>query len=142
MAQAQELTEDQRQVLWEQFVREHGKAQEAYDTSVRALAGAALAVTVSLGVALKTLPDTGRWAAGLFLGALLANLVSYVFVQLDMRARMDALRQSAPTYKGAERSRWTTATWLANVAAGLALLAGGVLLVVFIAQSTGEGVIK
>jgi uncharacterized membrane protein HdeD (DUF308 family) len=136
MAETQELTAEQRAKLWEQFVVEHGKAQEAYDASVRALAGAGLAVTVSLGVALKELPATGVWAAALFLGALLLNLGSYVSVQLDMRERLGALRKHGATYEGAERSRWTRWTWLANVAAGVALLVAGVFLVAFIARST------
>jgi hypothetical protein len=135
MAETQELTAAQREKLWEQFVEEHGKAQEAYDTSLRALAGAGLAVTVSLGVALRELPTSGFWAAALFLIALLLNLGSYVSVQLDMRARMGALRVNPTSYQGAERSGWTTLTWLANVGAGLALVAGGLLLLKFIAGS-------
>lgn len=135
MAETQELTTPQREKLWEQFVAEHGKAQEAYDSSVRALAGAGLGITVSLAVALKELPSSGSWAAGLFLAALVLNLGSYVFVQLDMRARLRALRENPTSYRGAERSRWTTLTWLANVAAGLTLLSGGALLIRFITGS-------
>ena len=135
MAETTDLTPEQRQKLWEQFVTEHGKAQEDFDTSLRTLAGVGLAVTVSLATALKTMPNTGLWAAGLFLGSLLLNLGSYVFVQLDMRARMGALTANPTQYKGAERSSWTTGTWLMNVGAGLTLLAGGIMLVIFIARS-------
>jgi hypothetical protein len=135
MGDEQALTAEQREKLWEQFVREHGNAQEAYDSSLRTLAGAGLGLTVSLGVALEELPSSGSWAAALFLVALLLNLGSYVSVQLDMRARLGALREHPAGYRGAERSRWTTLTWLANVAGGLALLAGGLLLLAFIAGS-------
>ena len=128
----QALTKEQRVALWEQFVTEHGKAQEDFDSSLRTLAGAGLAITVSLATALKALPDTGLAAAALFLASLLVNVGSYVFVQLDMRTRMNALKVSPAEYQGAERSVWTTWTWLMNVAAGVTLLAGGVLLVVFI----------
>lgn len=129
------LTDDQRKTLWEQFVAEHGKAQEAFDSSLRTLAGAGLALTVSLATALKALPKVGVAAAALFLVSLLVNVSSYVSVQLDMRARMGRLKLSGATYEGAERSRWTTVTWLMNVAAGIALLAGGALLLVFISRS-------
>jgi hypothetical protein len=135
MSETTALTPEQREKLWEQFVQEHGKAQEDFDSSLRTLAGAGLAVTVSLATALRTMPHTGLWAAGLFLGSLFLNLGSYVFVQLDMRARMGSLRKSPTSYAGAERSKWTTWTWLMNVGAGVALLAGGVLLVIFIARS-------
>lgn len=136
MAEPQALTDDQRKTLWEQFVDEHGKAQEAFDSSLRALAGAGLALTVSLATALKTLPDAGIAAAVLFLTSLLVNVLSYVSAQLDMRLRMKRLKASGATYDGAERSGWTTVTWLMNVGAGAALLAGGVLLVIFISRAT------
>lgn len=130
------LTGEQRKTLWEQFVTEHGKAQEAFDSSLRALAGAGLALTVSLATALKTLPKPGVAAAAVFLASLLLNLGSYVSAQLDMRERMRLLKLTGATYEGAERSNWTTATWLMNVAAGVALLAGGVLLVIYISRAT------
>lgn len=129
----QALTNEQRKALWEQFVTEHGKAQEAFDSSLRGLAGAGLALTVSLATALKTFPEVGVWAAGLFLASLLVNVLSYVSAQLDMGRRLKKLKENA-TYEGAERSFWTTVTWLMNVAAGLTLLAGGVLLVIYISR--------
>ena len=135
MAETQELTAEQRAKLWEQFVAEHGIAQETYDASLRTLAGAGLGITVSLGAALNELAGSGLAAAGVFLVALLLNLGSYVFVQLDMRARMDALRRNPTAYEGAEKSGWTRWTWRMNVAAGIGLLAGGVLLVVFVGRN-------
>jgi hypothetical protein len=135
MAETRELTEEQRKALWEQFVTEHGKAQETFDSSLRTLAGAGLGITVSLATALKTMPSSGRWAAGLFLASLLVNLGSYVSAQLDMRTRMETLKKNVATYEGAEHSAWTTVTWVMNVAAGLALLAGGILLVIFISTT-------
>jgi hypothetical protein len=55
---------------------------------------------------------------------------------LDMRARMRALEEHPYEYEGAERSRWTTWTWVANVLGGVCLLAGGSLLITFITEST------
>lgn len=130
----EELTEEQRKALWEQFVAAHGKAQEVFDSSLRGLAGAGLALTVSLATALKVMPKVGIAAAAAFLASLLVNLGSYVSAQLDMKARLNKLKVSGYTYAGAERSAWTTVTWAMNVAAGVALLAGGVLLVVFISK--------
>jgi hypothetical protein len=134
MGDDQNLTPEQREKLWEQFVAEHGNAEEAYDSSLRTLAGAGLGITVSLAVALKELPGSGFAAAVFFLVALLLNFGSYVFVRRDMRARMDALRRR-PTYKAAEKSRWTAWTSRMNAAAGLALLVGGALLLAFIDRS-------
>ena len=135
MSEPQELTSDQRKALWEQFVAEHGKAQETFDSSLRTLAGAGLALTVSLATALKTLPHIGVVAAALFLASLLVNLISYVSAQLDMRKRLKRLKVSGATYEGAERSLWTTVTWAMNVAAGASLFAGGIVLVIFISRT-------
>lgn len=134
MTDVSRLEDEQRKALWEQFVAEHGKAQETFDSSLRTLAGAGLALTVSLATALRTLPEVGVAAAALFLASLLVNLGSYVFAQLDMNARMSRLRSSGATYEGTERTAWTTVTWLMNVGAGLTLLAGGILLVIFISR--------
>jgi hypothetical protein len=116
-------------------VTEHGKAQETFDSSLRTLAGAGLGITVSLATALKAMLASGVWAAALFLGSLFLTLGSYVFAQLDMRARMDCLTKNPTSYKGVERSDWTTCTWRTNAGAGATLLACGVLLVLFISRS-------
>jgi hypothetical protein len=131
------LSPKDRERLWKQFVVEHGKAQEAYDSAMLKLGAAGLALTVSLATALKVIGWSGETAAILFLVSLAVSVFSYVCVQLDMRARLDALRENAE-YEGAERTRWTTATWLCNLAAGVALLAGAALLAVFIITSVKE----
>ncbi|MFN2470575.1 MAG: hypothetical protein ABR583_06225 [Gaiellaceae bacterium] len=128
------LTPQQREEIWKQFVEEHAKAQEAFDSSVLKLGAGGVAVTVSLATALKTLGWSGGTAAVLFLVCLGAAVLSYVFVQLDMRARLDALRANTD-YEGTERTHWTTATWVCNVAAGVLLLAGATFLAIFIATS-------
>lgn len=128
------LTPKQREELWKQFVEEHAKAQEAFDSSVLKLGAGGVAVTVSLATALETLGWSGGTAVVLFLACLGAAVLSYVFVQLDMRARLAALRAKTD-YEGAERTGWTTATWLCNVGAGVLLLAGAVFLAIFIATT-------
>jgi len=129
------LTPEQREKLWEQFVTEHGNAEEAYDSSLRTLAGAGLAITVSLAVALKDLPSSGVVAAALFLVALLLNLCSYFLARRDMQERLEALKGNNPTYEDAERSRWTKWTERTNAAGGVVLLIGGGSLLTFITRS-------
>lgn len=131
---ARKLSPKDRQTLWEQFVEEHGRAQEAFDSSVMKLGAAGVGITVSLATALKTVGWSGGAAVILFLSSLSATLISYVFVQRDMQARLDALEVHAE-YEGADRTGWTTATWLCNVAAGVLLLAGSTLLAIFVTTS-------
>jgi hypothetical protein len=126
-----DLTPEDRKTLWEQFVIEHRKAYEELDASVRTLAAAGVAVTVSLATALKTLSPAGVWAVGLFLASLGFNLLSFVGVTLDMRARLTALKENTG-YVGGERSSWTPWISVANVLGGAALIGGGALLLVFI----------
>jgi hypothetical protein len=125
------IPESDRRILWEQFVVEHRKAYETLDSSVRTLSAGGIAVTVSLATALKTLSPPGRWAVGLFLTCLGLNLLSFVGVTLDMRARLTALKTNTG-YEGAERSGWTPWISVTNVLACAALIAGGALLLVFI----------
>jgi hypothetical protein len=56
----QDLTEEQLQTLWEQTVQVLAEEQKAYDSTVRTLAAGAVAVTVSLATALKTMPAAGK----------------------------------------------------------------------------------
>ena len=80
------LSEDERRILWEQYVDTYVKAQETFDASVRTLAAPGVAVTVTLATALDHLDAAGKWAAGFFLVSLGYNLVSYATAQKDMRA--------------------------------------------------------
>jgi hypothetical protein len=127
------LTQEQRQTLWEQFVEVHAKSQEAYDSSIRALASAGVAVTVSLGAALEAFGSSGVAAAVGFLVSLLFNLLSYVTAQLDMRDRLRDLR--AGRVAGIEGNWWTKATHVLNALAGIAFLVGGALLALFVAST-------
>jgi hypothetical protein len=131
---ANSLTEEQRQTLWEQFVQVYGEEQKAYDSSVRALSAAGVAVTVSLATALRDMPATGTLAVVLFLVSLGINLASYVTSQLDMRARLACLRSGRE--EGVEGNNWTIATTILNGIAGLAFIAGGVSLAFFVSRST------
>ena len=128
------LTPEDRRTLWEQFVEVYAHSQESYDSSIRGLAAGAVAVTVSLATALQALSTWGVAAVTAFLASLGLNLASYVTAQLDMRARLDSLR--AGREDGTEGNRWTKATTGLNVIAGLTLIAGGVLLAIFVAKAS------
>jgi hypothetical protein len=128
-----ELTDEQRQTLWEQFVEVHADEQKAFDNSVRTLAAAGIAVTVTLATALKAMPTIGQFAVGFFVGSLGLNLASHVTSQFDMRARVASLRKGL--HEGYEGNRWTIATSGCNLAAGAAFIAASVLLAVFIGTS-------
>jgi hypothetical protein len=68
----------------------------------------------------------------LFLGSLGLNLLSYQTSQRDMRSRQDGIIERTNPLQA---NRWGTATNRLNELAGLALLAGGVLLAVFVWRS-------
>jgi hypothetical protein len=129
-----ELSEEDRRIVWEQFVEVYAHSQEAYDSSIRTLASAGVGVTVSLGTALDVFPGRGIAAVSAFLGSLVFNLLSYTTAQLDMRARLDCLRERP--YVGIEGNRWTKATKVLNCLAGAAFIAGGALLAAFVASAT------
>jgi hypothetical protein len=128
------LTPEERGTLWEQFIAAHEKSEEAYDTSIRTLASAGVGVTASLGVALGEFGLVGVAAASAFLGSLVFNLISYVTAQFDLRKRLADLRIGHD--EGIEGNRWTTATKLLNALAGLAFIAGGALLALFVTSTT------
>jgi hypothetical protein len=131
---SEELTEDDRRLLWAQFVEVYTHAQESYDTSIRALASAGVGVTASLGATLHKFPSEGIAAVAVFLSSLTLNLLSYGTAQFDMRARLRSL--GSRTYEGAEGNRWTSATSILNFAAGAAFVAGGLLLALFVSAAT------
>ena len=128
-----ELSNEDRRIVWEQFVEVYARSQEAFDTSARTLAAGSVAVTVSLGTALDDLSGCGIAAVTVFLGALAANLLSYVTAQLDMRRRLGGLRDDE---QGAELGNaWTVATHVLNAVSGTALVIGGILLATFVASA-------
>jgi hypothetical protein len=133
-----ELTEDERRILWEQFVETYTDSQETFDASTRTLAAAGVAVAVTLGTALK---DFGWWGIGavlLFLVSLGANLVSYATAQKDMSTRLVYLQADEGEEVDGDEwgNRWTKRTTWLNVAAGVTLLLGGVLLAGFVWTAT------
>jgi hypothetical protein len=130
-----ELTDDERRILWEQYVDTYVESQRTYDSSVRTLAAAGVAVTVSLATALDQFGTPGKRAAAFFLASLLFNLISYATAQRDMSGRLDSL--SRRDDEGAlEGNRWTKLTHVLNFLAGAALIAAGVYLSKFVAKAT------
>lgn len=128
-----ELSEGERTALWEQFAGVYERSQESYDSSVRTLAASGVVVTVSLATALGTLEQAGLAATILFLTSLALNLGSYSSALLDMRARLNCLRVGRA--EGIYGNRWSSCTTALNILAGVALIFGGVLLSVFVADN-------
>ncbi len=128
------LTDEQRQTLVEQFADAFASSQESYDVSIRTLASAGVAVTVSLGVALEVFGRPGVGAVGCFLASLLLNLMSYWTAMGDTYRRlMEARGAPEPDVE------WNGLTWVThalNAVAGVALLTGGAMLAWFVASST------
>lgn len=129
----QVLSEDERRTLWEQFTEVHAESQEAFDTSVRTLAAAGVAVTVSLATALKGLDGTGTAAVAAFVVSLSLNLLSFLTAQLDVRGRLASLRRGEAA--GVDGNAWTVVTTILNLGAGAALILGAVLLTLFVADA-------
>lgn len=125
-----ELSEADRRTLWEQFSEVHKKSQESYDSSVRAFAAGGTGITVSLATALHALAGSGLAAISLFLASLTFNFISHVSAQFDMRSRVASLRTDR--LEGVEGNRWTTTTTALNWMAGAALIAGAILLAIFV----------
>ena len=126
-----ELTTEERAAVWKQIVEARDKAQETYDSSIRTLAAAGIAVTVSVATALGSMPLSGKLAVTAFVASLIANLASYVTEQLDYQARLSALRTSA-AYEAAEGRRWMTITTWLNAIAGVLFVLAAALLAVFV----------
>ena len=127
-------TPEQLQTLWEQYVEVYADEQKSFDSTVRAFSGAGVAVTVSIATALKVFPTAAKLAVGLFLISLAANLVSFGSSQRDVKTRLDCIRDKK--LGGLEGNRWTkTTSWL-NILAGIAFIAGGAVLAVFVGWST------
>jgi hypothetical protein len=129
----QGLSEADRRIVWEQFVDVYAHSQESFDSSIRTLAAGGVAVTVSIAAAFEELGTAGLVAVFLFLISLSFNLGSHATEQLDMRARLDCLRERRADR--IEGNGWTTTTTVLNVLAGAALVAGGVLLATFAASA-------
>lgn len=129
-----ELTAEERQKLWEQFVEVYAESQDSFDTSVRTLAAAGIAVAASLAAALHGFNTWGVASVVLFVVSLTLNLASFLTTQFDMRARLRCIREGE--YDGIEGNRWTAVTTGANLSAGTALIAGAALLATFVAISS------
>jgi hypothetical protein len=128
------LREEDRRILWEQFVEVYAHSHKSYDDAVRALAAAGVALTVSLATALHHFATSGLVAVIFFLVSLGLNLASFGTAQADMKTRIACLR--ARKTDGIEGNRWTTVTTALNGAAGAGVLTGSVLLAVYIAHAT------
>jgi hypothetical protein len=132
------VSDEQRQILWEQFVDTYVDSQESYDTSVRALAAAGVGITVTLGTALKHLEGAGLVAVLLFLASLAANLLSYVTAQRDMLERLVFLQdeEARADDKRAWGNQWTKWTGGLNTIAGTFVVLGGFFLAWFVWTTT------
>lgn len=119
-------TPEQLQTLWEQYVEVYADEQKSFDSTVRTLSGAGIAVTVSIATALKVFPTAAKVAVGCFLVSLAANLVSFGTSQRDMRTRLDCIRDKQ--FGDLEGNGWTRVTFGLNVVAGIGFVAGGALL--------------
>jgi len=100
---ATSLTEQERQILRDQYIDAYDSSQRAYDVTVRTLAAAGIAVTASLGTASDGLGRLGGAAIACFVASLAANVASYVTAQNDMKAQirdLDAQRVLWPSGTG------------------------------------------
>lgn len=133
---ANDLTDDEQKVLIDQFEQAYSRSQTEYDTSVRTIAAASVAVTASLAAALKEAGWSGTLAVALSLGSLAANLASYWTVQFDTAARIKSVW--ARDRAGAFGGRWRKTTTFLNATTGILLLCAGVCLVVFVSSSASD----
>ena len=124
------LAEEDRRRLWEQFVAVHSETQRTFDASVRTLAAGGVVTTASLGTALHGFTHNAVLAVAFFLGSLFANVFSYWTAQMDMNTRLEGLANERSD--GVDGNGWTLATTILNVLQGLAVVAAGVFLSLFI----------
>lgn len=130
----EQLSDQDRQTLREQFVDAHAHAEESFDDSVRTLAAGGVGVTVSLATALHEFSGWTIGAVALFLISLASNLFSFETQRSDVDQRIRVLEGGG--VDGIEGNRWTRVTRTLNLSAGVGLLAGGVVLAVFVGTST------
>ncbi len=128
------LTAEEADALWDQYSDAFGVAQESYDSSIRTISAAGVAVTATMAAAFDAATRTVALAVVCFLTALVLNLLSYGSEQRDIGSRMRAVRRL--DRGGAYGNGWVTTTVTLNVLAGVAILAGGICLAVFVFQST------
>lgn len=116
------LTDDEVARLWPEFNEAHSESQRTFDTSVRTLAAAGIAVSATLAGAFGALGWSGDIAVCAFVTSLLLNLSSYGSAQIDMIRRLEAVvRRDRP---GTFGSRWTPVTTALNTGSGIALFVG------------------
>lgn len=123
MKPALPLTDEEQLVLRKQFGDSYVQAQETYDSSVRALAAAGVAVTVTIGTAIEDFTGAAVVAVLLFLVSLASNLVSFATAQRDLRLRLEAVwKRDRRAVMGNAWTKWTARL---NFLAGLTLVLGG-----------------
>jgi len=127
------LTDEEQRGLRKQFGDAYVKAQETFDSSVRALAAGGVGVTVTLATALEDFPSAGVIAVLLFLLSLASNFVSFATAQRDVRLRIQAVW--ARDRRAVFGNAWATATLILNTTAGATLIAGGGFLAYFVAST-------
>lgn len=128
------LSREDRAALWRQYAQVHATVQNTFDSSVRTLAAAGVAVTVTIATAaVESFDWWGTLAVSGFLASLACNLASYVTAQKDMRVRLEFVRAS--DLRGYDETAWTTRTFRFNVGEGVSLILGGLLFMGFVASS-------
>jgi hypothetical protein len=130
------LSDDEQQILIEQFSDAYADAQNTYDGSIRWLAGGGAVVTTSIATALHKLGGIGTAAVVAFLVCLLVNLISYGTLQRDLTLRLRAVARR--NRAGVGSNKWTLWTYVLNAVAGVVLIAGGVLLAVYVGTTAGD----
>ena len=125
MANDHAQTED-FQRLADRLSAAHQETQRDMDSSLRALAGGGLAVTVTVATFLEAFGTWGLVAVGCFLFALVVHLVSYLAAEraLSRRHRL-ALRADPRAFDWDWRTRMT---WILNLAAVIAFVVGTIAL--------------
>jgi hypothetical protein len=124
------LSEQDAQTLLEQFVDAHTHAEDSYDEAIRILAAGGVAVTASIATARHGFSGAGVAAMVAFIVSLGVTLASHQTSRRDMESRIELVH--ARTYDLTRRSRLTALTQYLNDLAGVALLAGAVLLSIFV----------
>jgi hypothetical protein len=129
-----DLSEEDFRTALAQFSQVKADSQKEYDSSIRTLAAAGVAVTTSLGTALEAFPGRAVIAVICFLGSLVCTLVSFGSTQLDMNRRAEMLNSGR--YGQIYGNRWTKTTTILNLFAGGTFIAGGALLAAFVKSAT------
>ena len=125
-----QLNDEEVKIAAEALSAALSRTQRDYDSFVRTIAAAAVALTASLVTAFGGAGWSGGFAVGSCLLALAATLVSFWTATADIQRRQE--RNWEHDRAGVHGGHWKTATTILNAGAGGLLILGGILLLVFI----------